>query len=700
MGEAGAVYFAMVIHHHQPVGNFDHVMSAGREVAYAPFLEALERHPAIPVALHVSGPLLRWLERSAPGDIDRMAALVDRGQLEVIGGGFYEPIFPLIPHRDRVGQVREFADHLETLFGRRPRGLWLPERVWESALVTDLAEAGVEYTFVDDSLFKAAGLDESQLHGYYLTEDLGQAIKIFPICERLRYLIPFHDPREVLDYFGSRRPDRGAIGVLYGDDGEKFGMWPGTHRLVWEERWMDRFFEALESANGWLRLTHPSGVVEALSPTGKIYLPDGSYREMMEWTLPEHAHARCKALTESLERQGDHDATALVRAGAYRNFRARYDESNRLYSRMLRVSRKVAALGDRPEAAAVREDLYQGQCNCAYWHGVFGGLYMPHLRAAVQRHLIRAEAAADRIAGRDGVEVDVDDYDLDGNIEVLVATPAHDVVIRAAGGGHLTVWNHREKLFNLQDVLTRRPEVYHKEVANAVVANQAEGGCETIHGRPRARELGLELLVRYDRGVRASLVDRFLPLDVPAADPADPEFEELGDAWNGAYERLMPNGDRPGIIRLARETRVQAGAVRATLSLEKTIQVHHDPRITVDYVLRPALRGVRFGVEFSLGIPTHLGPRYLRLGEHGEAFGLDSLNRVELEEAAHFVDEDLGIHFVLTPSRTGTLRTYPIYTVSNSEQGFEKTFQGLGVLLDFAPAEEDEQALRLDLELR
>jgi len=699
MGEAGAVYFAMVIHHHQPVGNFDHVMAEGRDVAYGPFLEALERHPTIPVALHVSGPLLRWLERSVPGDIDRMAALVDRGQLEVIGGGFYEPIFPLIPREDRVGQVTEFADHLESLFGRRPRGLWLPERVWESALVTDLAAAGVEYTFIDDSLFKAAGLDGDALHGYYLTEDLGRAIKIFPICERLRYLIPFHDPGQVLDYFVSRRPDQGAIGVLYGDDGEKFGMWPGTHRLVWDERWMDRFFETLEGANGWLRLAHPSSVVDTLPPTGKIYLPDGSYREMMEWTLPERAYARCKALTESLEQRGDHDATSLVRAGAYRNFRARYPESNRIYARMLRVSRKVAALGDRPEAAPAREDLYQGQCNCAYWHGVFGGLYMPHLRAAIQRHLIRAEAAADRVAGREGVEMEVDDYDQDGNLEVLVATPAHDVVVSGADGGHLTVWNHRERLFNLQDVLTRRPEVYHKDVAAAVLSSDVEGGCETIHGRPRTRELGLELVMRYDPGIRASLVDRFLPDPVPAADPADPDFVELGDAWNGAYERLMPNGDRPGIIRFMRETRVRTGPTPATLTIEKSIQVHHDPRLTVDYVLRPAPPGVRFGVEFSLGIPTHLGPRYLRVGEHGEAFGLDSLNRIDVEEAAHFVDEDLGLHLVLGSDRPGTLRTYPLYTVSNSEQGFEKTFQGVGVLLDF-PLAEGDQSVRLDLELR
>ncbi len=137
---------------------------------------------------------MEWLVQERPEYIDRLRRLVERGQVEILGGGFYEPILPMIPPRDRVGQVSTYRTYLETLFGGRVRGAWLAERVWEQNLVTDLTEAGVEYTGADDFHFKQAGLDDGQLTGYHLTEYDGRLLRVFPISERMRYCIPFRDP--------------------------------------------------------------------------------------------------------------------------------------------------------------------------------------------------------------------------------------------------------------------------------------------------------------------------------------------------------------------------------------------------------------------------------------------------------------------------------------------------------------------------
>ena len=56
---------------------------------------------------------------------ERIAGLVDRGQAEMLGGGFAEPVLPALPDRDRVGQLVRFADEVERVFGRRPLGAWL-----------------------------------------------------------------------------------------------------------------------------------------------------------------------------------------------------------------------------------------------------------------------------------------------------------------------------------------------------------------------------------------------------------------------------------------------------------------------------------------------------------------------------------------------------------------------------------------------
>jgi alpha-amylase/alpha-mannosidase (GH57 family) len=83
---------ALLIHAHQPVGNFDDVIERAYQQCYSPFVQVLERHPSIRMGLHYSGALLEWLERAHPEYFEQLRVLVKRGQVEIVGGGFYEPI--------------------------------------------------------------------------------------------------------------------------------------------------------------------------------------------------------------------------------------------------------------------------------------------------------------------------------------------------------------------------------------------------------------------------------------------------------------------------------------------------------------------------------------------------------------------------------------------------------------------------------
>ena len=146
--------------------------------------------------------------------------------------------------------------------------------------------AGIQYTLLDDFHFKNAGLAEDQLHGYYLTEDNGNMLAVFPDSEPLRYLIPFGSPQDVIDYLAEvARQHPGAVAV-FGDDGEKFGAWPDTKKHVYEDGWLVRFFDLLMANRSWIHTTTPSETIDNVAPVGKVYLPEGSYREMTEWVLP------------------------------------------------------------------------------------------------------------------------------------------------------------------------------------------------------------------------------------------------------------------------------------------------------------------------------------------------------------------------------------------------------------------------------
>src|SRR3990172_6116441 len=276
----------LVFHNHQPVGNFDGVCEQAYQDSYRPFLDVFEEYPGLPIALHTSGSLMEWLAARHPEYLDRLAALVAAGRLEIVGGAYYEPILTMIPRRDRVGQIARYAEWLADRFATPISGVWVPERVWEQSLTSDLAEAGVRYTVLDDFHFKNAGLDEDQLHGYYVTEDDTKLLAVFPGSERLRYMIPFREPQETIDYLrpiAERQP--GAI-VAFGDDGEKFGVWPGTKEHVYQNGWLRRFFDVLVANRSWLSVVTPTDALDQVPPLGKIYIPEASYREMTEWALP------------------------------------------------------------------------------------------------------------------------------------------------------------------------------------------------------------------------------------------------------------------------------------------------------------------------------------------------------------------------------------------------------------------------------
>jgi 4-alpha-glucanotransferase len=390
------IRFLFVLHDHQPIGNFDGVFDQAYQDSYRPFLDLFESYADLKLALHTSGPLMEWLDAHHPKYLDRLAALVKAGRIEIIGGAFYEPILAMIPPRDRIGQIRAFREYLQDRLGAKVRGAWIAERVWEQSMTADLAAAGVEYIMLDDSHLKAAGLAENQLSGYYLTEDDGHLLRVFPGSERLRYEIPFAAPTagvETMRRIAENRP--GAV-VVFADDGEKFGSWPETKKPVYEDGWLRQFFDCVRANSDWIQVTTPSETIDHVAPLGKIYIPEGSYREMTEWVLPpeqltayEHARAELK----------DHPQwptlTHFVHGGVWRNFLTRYPEVNEMYSRMMMVSRRLEQLSSDPAPAPISSngydnssrgellrrayaELYRAQCNCPYWHGAFGGVYLPH----------------------------------------------------------------------------------------------------------------------------------------------------------------------------------------------------------------------------------------------------------------------------------------------------------------------------------
>ena len=501
------VRFVFGVHLHQPVGNFDHVFEDHLRDVYHPLIERLTAHRFFPFALHLSGPLLEWLEAHDTAYLDRLGRLAVDGHVELLLAGFYEPVLASLPRADRIEQIGWMREAIRRRFGVEATGLWLTERVWEPDLAGDLADAGVRYVLVDDRHFLVSGFEREALHAPFWTESGGKRVAVFPIDERLRYLIPFKPPASIAAYLRELRAAGRPLAVFVDDD-EKFGGWPGTKDWVYTRGWLDQFLDAMAAlvTGGEVQLTTPGVALGEVPSAGLVYLPTASYREMETWALPPAAAARLAALERDLgeERVAGPDG-ALVRGGHWRNFLVKYPEANRMHKKMLALS---ALSRDRGDPPAARRAIGRAQCNDAYWHGVFGGLYLPHLRAAIWRNLAEAERAL-----RQGEQLAVEqlDLDCDGQTEVWIHSSAFSAVVSPTRGGVIEEYTVFESGVNYGDVLTRRREVYHEVSADESKTAHPGDGTPSIHDLERTSRL--QQLPPVDQVDRALFVDRVVAGD-------------------------------------------------------------------------------------------------------------------------------------------------------------------------------------------
>ena len=688
---AARIALALAIHNHQPVGNFGWVFAEVHDLAYLPMLEALERHPDVRMALHYSGPLLGWLRTERPEFLARLRALIARDQVEVMGGGLYEPVLASLPERDRIGQLQGMRAELTELFGREPTGAWLAERVWEPDLPTSLVAGGYDWTILDDAHFRAAAIPEEDIWGPYVTEDQGQLVRVFGTEQGLRYRIPFREVDEVVDYLRDHATEDGSRVGMMGDDGEKFGAWPTTWQHCWGKgRWVERFFEALEANADWLTTVTPSAWLADHPPLGRVYVPTSAYAEMGEWALPPDESLVFAEVLKRAELEKRPEARWL-RGAFWRNFQVKYREINDLHKQMLRTSDKVEAMAPGAARDLAIDRLYQGQSNDCYWHGLFGGVYISHMRLATYEHLIAAEDMADTAQGR-LVATERVDLDMDGVDEVRLATAGQVVTVDLQEGAAIGSWDIRAVRHAVTAVLRRRPEAYHEvlrkhDAGLATHTAEAEGApAASIHEAVRVKEPGLAARLVYDIHERRSGLVRFLSMDATPEDWANAAVPELGDALAGAF----------GIVELGAGSVVAERAVTVSVAdaasparLTKRLRVGGDrmqPTLELAIELEntgPGRIDARLGIEWTTTMLGGGGNPAAWWEVGGERTGHDASGWATAVERLAQGNDFIGIAIETTVSSPAEAWWAPVETISNSEQGFERVYQGSGLLLSW-----------------
>jgi alpha-amylase len=355
---------------------------------------------------------------------------------------------------------------------------------------------------------------------------------------------------------------------------------------------------------------------------------------------------------------------------------------------MLHISEKVRRARTRHprsrEIARAQDCLWRAQCNCAYWHGVFGGLYLTNLRNALQRNLVEAEAIVEKARHKNPawIEAESIDLDIDGHEDVLLKTPVQNLLFKPAEGGMLIAHDFKPARLNLTDTLRRREEAYHAKIKEAAVAGVAsQGGTASIHDSVLAKEPDLEKHLIVDWHRRASLIDHFLSRESTLEEMRRSAHGEDGDFVNQPYSARWHARAGKGHVALTREGALyQSGGVRP-LRIEKTVRTESEATwIEVTHTLtnlgEDEIR-TRFGVEFNVNLLAGDAPdRFVYVhGQELEDRRLISVGESAAVECCGLVDEWMGVNISWEFDRPPVLWRFPIETVSLSESGFERVYQ-------------------------
>jgi alpha-amylase len=610
-------------HGHTPFGSSEEEFERAYQTQYKPFIASLYRYPLVPVVLHFSGVLLSWLEQRHPEFFLILEELINRKQVEIIGGGFYEPMMPLIPLADRLGQIELLTTYLRKHFGKRPRGCWLPGLVWEQPLAATLQTCGIDYTFLESGQFLQAGLRECDLERPCLTEEQGKIITVFPISRRLTDALLCRDLGEVSRIVGEPSGDnRERVLTVFVED-----LFDGNGG----ETAFCEFLDLVSGPNSPADLTIPSRVLKAGVPEAKAYFPSSAQEKVMYWAMDEEKRKLYDRISK-VDADGAARAAAPYVAGSLpRQFLIRYPEANGIYTKMLYTHLLINQLrGDKYRKRSAREELWKAQGCDSFWHVNDGGLYRNRLRKAVYGALIEAE----KITRERGVfipSVIPVDINLDGDREFLIQGSDLNGYVRLRGGSLFEI-DYLSRAWNYVDTMSRRKESY-------------------VDGDPI-----------LDESCRAVFSDRLLHPEVTLKDAAANRFADSRSCAKERYEELsLERAHLELTLRKAPDFTGPYGSIeiRKKYSMKKN-------QLTVFYTL--ANRGDRperfnFAPEIDLSFAGE-EPNFQRIGFCQEAAAESELKVAEYRGLECLTIEDVrnGLPIFLSSAGQFDVWVFPVRT--------------------------------------
>jgi len=386
------------------------------ETILKPFIATLYKYKDQPSVHYIGGESLKWIEKHHPEYISVFTEMIKKKQADILCGAYQEPFLPIIPGPDRLGQIELMSTVLRKSFGKRFRGFWIPELVWDPNLAGMLCRSGVDYTFLPDSDLLQLGISPKSTYQIHNVEDQGKAIKVIPLWRAGRG-IGSMSPEEIIGNFLALHQDEARYLALAIDPLELRNKTKHQGQFPWLDRLMTLFREH----NQELELVLPNNEIKTENIIYSThYFSPTTIEQYNSWSNVNNRN---------------------YGKGAFKNLINYYKDVRLIYAKMIFVHSLVQQIkGDKSRKKLARELLWKGQIHQAYCSGRLGGVADSHIRREAYASLLEAEKNT-REKGIFMPSLMSTDYDLDGRKEFLYQGYDYNGYVHQSGGA-LFEWDY------------------------------------------------------------------------------------------------------------------------------------------------------------------------------------------------------------------------------------------------------------------
>ncbi|MCS7063293.1 MAG: DUF1926 domain-containing protein [Methylacidiphilales bacterium] len=551
-----------VIHFYQPTGNFDHVVDDYIRNICGPFVATIEGLPSLRLTLHFDGSLLERITRCFPDLAMRLRCLCEQGQVELMGGGYFEPIFGMFRDEDGVRQLEKMSSLIYEHYKQRVRGAWLAESHWEPRYPSLLRRAGIRYTVLEDSLFLKAGCRSADLYEVYRTEYLGQELVVVPYLRswlRLDLRQSLSEAKNLLMQ-ASHRPYPQVMAMV--QRGEHYFGGGVPRSIAAGREVLEEWVSFLESEKQWVHTRTVGEYVDEPRRLWTIYLPEGCAHDVQKRTLLTESLVEYERSVAELSRRFDRDRFLnFMHVGTWNGFLRKYPEVNRMHKRLLYLSDELSKEGHIEGRDQLTECILKAQCHTAFWHGDLDGCYANYFRNHVYEQILNVEKALWKERG-EVPRLDRIDLDADGIEELRFHGGDVQMIVRPAYGGSVSELSELGLAYNVTNTFRRRKEAYHFSKG------------------------GVDVDVVEDWYERHLFQDHFVPLDTSLDDLERCRFIEYGDFIDQPFEiKEIAYGPDHCDVELVREGGIYSFGRCQKLSCQKHYRMDRSGIIRLMYQL-------------------------------------------------------------------------------------------------------------------